>query len=81
VNINPNPATSSSHRAKVLSYLSAGETLTQAQAVKIFGCARLAARIEELRTSGHQISSTMITVRNRDGKAVRVAQYKLNGAD
>lgn len=38
-----------SQSADILKHLKSGKTLTQLQALKLFGCLRLAARIEELR--------------------------------
>ena len=46
--------------------------ITALQALDLFGCFRLAARISELREKGHDIDSKMV---ERGGK--RVAQYKL----
>ncbi len=52
-------------------------SLNQGQASYWFGCSRLAARIKELKQRGHQITTEMVTVRNRAGRAVRIAEYKL----
>lgn len=57
----------------VLSYLQTGERLTGLQALEMFGCIRLSARIKELKDSGHNIKSEKIKVSN--GK--RVASYRL----
>lgn len=43
--------------AKILKHLEAGNTLTSIEALVLFSCERLAARISELRKSGHKISS------------------------
>lgn len=53
-------------------------SLTQGQAIYWFGCMRLAARIKELKKAGHRITTEMVTVRNRAGRPVRIAEYKLN---
>lgn len=76
-NDNPNINTSSSHRAMIRRHLEAGNALTSLQALNHFGCARLASRIDELRQAGLNITTTMIPVKNRDGKRVRVAEYRL----
>ena len=76
-NQNPNVNTSSSHRASVLAHLRAGNSITQKQALKQFRCARLAARIDELRGDGWDITTTMIIVGSHYGRAVRVAEYRL----
>lgn len=80
-NDNPNINTSSSQRAKVLRYLQAGNSLTALQALNRFGCARLASRIDELRQAGLNITTTMIPVKNRAGKLVRIAEYRLADAE
>ena len=38
-----------SQRSKILQHLKSGRTITASQALRLFGCSRLAARIEELR--------------------------------
>jgi len=65
---------------KILSWLKAGNPLTAIGALDKFGCNRLAARIADLRKTGHEISTTTITVFNRDGGKCRVAEYRLAGA-
>lgn len=79
-NDNPNINTSASQRKKVAAHLLAGGSLTARQADDDYGCARLASRIGELRQAGMNIITTMIPVRNRDGKRVRIAVYHLEGA-
>lgn len=39
----------------ILRYLEAGNTITHVAALALFGCARLAARIDDLRDRGHNI--------------------------
>lgn len=80
-NDNPNINTSSSHRAVIRQHLEAGNSLTSLQALNHFGCARLASRIDELRQAGLNITTTMIPVKNRAGKLVRVAEYRLADAE
>lgn len=66
--------------AKILDWLKAGKTLTAIGALDEFGCNRLAARIADLRRTGHDISTTTIVVFNREGSKCRVAEYSLVGA-
>lgn len=80
-NDNPNINTSNSHRAVIRQHLEAGNSLTSLQALNHFGCARLASRIDELRQAGLNITTTMIPVKNRAGKLVRVAEYRLADAE
>jgi hypothetical protein len=50
-----------------------GNTITGIEALDLFGCFRLPARIADLKKVGHIISSKMIKLAN--GK--RIAQYEL----
>lgn len=43
---------------RILAHLQSGKPLTPIQALRKFGCFRLAARIAELRGSGHRIQTT-----------------------
>lgn len=58
-------------------YLQKGNKLTQNEALSLFGVGRLASRINDLKEMGHPIHAEMITVKNRSGKDVRIAQYSL----
>ena len=60
---------------QILSALMDGEHLTPIAALDRFGCFRLAARINELRELGHDIST--VIVETPDGK--RYASYVLKG--
>lgn len=65
---------------RILAHLKTGQSITAIGALDKFGCNRLAARIADLRKTGHEISTTTITVFNRDGGKCRVAEYRLAGA-
>jgi len=60
-----------SQSADILKHLKSGKTLTQLQALKLFGCLRLAARIEELRLN-NRIECEMV---QHDDK--RYGRYRL----
>ena len=60
-----------SQRLRILSHLRR-RPITALQALNLFGCFRLAARIDELRHQGHSIDTAMVDV---GGK--RVARYRL----
>lgn len=47
--------------------------ITSLEALNKYGCFRLAARIHELRNSGHKIK--VVTIKTKDGK--RIAKYFL----
>jgi len=65
--------------ASILKWLRDGKPITPLLALQQFGCMRLAARIGNLKASGHLIDTTMITVTNADGSQSRVAEYRLSG--
>ena len=62
-----------SQRGSILIYLQAGNAITDIEALRLFQCRRLAARILELKRMGHDIKSRMVEVMS--GK--RVAEYWL----
>lgn len=76
-NDNPNSNTGNSQRAAIRTFLEHGNALTGLQALNHFGCARLAARIDELRQAGMPIETRWLRLQNRQGKWVRVAEYRL----
>ena len=61
----------------ILDHLQKKKTLTARQADRLFGCMRLPARIDELRQDGYDIITEMIKCRNRYGKIVYHARYRL----
>ena len=76
-NNNPNGNTSNSQRAQIADYLNRGNFITSIMALNLFGCARLASRIDELRQAGMPIETHWMAIRNRNGKTVRIAEYRL----
>jgi hypothetical protein len=60
--------------AQILSHLEHGRSLTAMDALNLFGCFRLAARVHELRAQGHHIEERVVVTPG--GK--RVAEYTLN---
>ena len=62
-----------SQRNAILAYKQTGNPITGIEALDLFGCFRLPARIADLKKVGHIISSKMVKLTN--GK--RVAQYTL----
>ena len=68
-----------SQKEKILKYLQSGKGLTPLQAMNWWGCMRIGARVWELRDAGYPITTTMKTVKNRDGQRCIVAEYKLEG--
>ena len=61
-----------SQKELIRQHLEAGKTLTQYQALILFGCFRLASRIVEIERDGLKVDREMIITPN-----ARVAQYFL----
>ena len=60
-NYNPNGASSLSQAKKILAYMQAGNRITPIDALNLYGCFRLGARIADLRADGHEIKSEFVT--------------------
>lgn len=77
-NINENPVSSNSQKAKILAYMIEGNSITPIDALNKFGSFRLGARIAELRAEGHQIESKwVITNTGKRVKSYFVDQTKI----
>ena len=61
-----------SQRKRILKHLLSGKALTPIQALNLFGCLRLSARIKDLRDDGHNIQTEIINSGNK-----QFANYKL----
>lgn len=73
-NINENEKTSQSQNARIAKYLQEGNSITPLDALNLFGCLRLGARIADIKEKYNMhIVTNMVTTPN--GK--RVASYKL----
>ena len=57
VNVNLNENECQSQKKQILAYLNTGKSLTQMEALNLFGCFRLASRICELREEGVNIKT------------------------
>jgi Helix-turn-helix domain len=64
-----------SQKERVRKYLDSGKTLTRLNAWERLGILECPARISELRYSGYQIKTKMVSVKNRFGETVRVARW------
>jgi hypothetical protein len=62
-----------SQTALIKGWLLNGRSITQIDALNMFGCFRLAARIANIREEGFDIVTDMITVNDK-----RVANYRLS---
>ncbi len=62
---------------RLLQHLQSGRTLTRLQSWDLLGILECPARISELRSEGHSITTTMRTVTNRYGDNVRIAVWTM----
>ena len=63
---------------QVMQWLKSGRTITSKQAIDELGCTRLSAVIFRLRNEyGLPIEADTMTVKNRNGRYVDIAKYKL----
>lgn len=62
---------------KILQYMNEYGGITPIDALREFGCMRLASRITDLKRSGVAINKEMVSAKNRNGETVRFALYKL----
>ena len=61
-NINDNVTSSESQCSKIAMWMNGGGKLTSLDALRLFGCARLASRINDLKNRGWVISTRKIQV-------------------
>ena len=61
----------------VLNYMIKYGSISQFEAMRDLGIARLAARIADLKASGIKIKTETDTVKNRFGKKVKFARYSI----
>lgn len=73
-NINDNALSSASQCSLIKAWMEEGRTITQMEALNMFGCSRLASRINDLKNRGLKIKSERIQLQN--GKYV--ARYSLD---
>ena len=61
----------------ILRYMQDTGSITPWEAMKEFGCMRLGARIYDLKRRGVNVSRELVTDRNRYGKTVNYARYRV----
>ena len=62
---------------RVLDYISENGSITQLDALREFGCMRLASRISDLKRQGVPVKRTMETAKNRYGEPISYARYSI----
>lgn len=65
-----------SQNKRILNYLKRGQRITPMDALELFGCFRLAARVHDLRNEGHNIAKQIIELSN----GVNVAEYYMESS-
>ena len=75
MNINENHTSSASQAERILEWMKAGHAITPMEALEMFGCSRLAARIADIRKKGWNVYSEFVTTES--GK--RIKSYHLYG--
>lgn len=66
---------------RILSYMQGGGSLTGLEALQLFGCMRLGARILDIKKAGFTVEDTWELHRNENGEYKRVKRYRLGGMD
>lgn len=66
-----------SQRKAVLHWLMNNGSITQMEAIEMFGATRLSAIIFDLRKEGYPISTEMVKGKTRFGRTTRYAVYRL----
>lgn len=62
---------------KILQYIEENGSITQLDALREFGCMRLASRMSDLKKRGYPVEKRMETAKNRYGEPVRYARYSI----
>ena len=62
---------------KILRHMADVGSITPLDALREFGCMRLASRISDLKRQGYVITKEFETAKNKAGEPVRYARYKL----
>ena len=62
---------------KIIQYMTEEGCITPIDALREFGCMRLASRISDLKKAGYVIHKDMAKARNKYGETVRFAVYRL----
>ncbi len=66
---------------RIVQYLETEGSITPLDALREFGCMRLASRITDLKRQGYPITRKMETAKNKAGEAVRYARYRLGASE
>ena len=62
---------------KILKYIEENHSITPLEALREFGCFRLASRMCDIKQMGYNVQKTMESAKNRAGEPVRYARYTI----
>lgn len=62
---------------KILQYIEENGSITPLDALKEFGCMRLASRMCDIKKMGYPVKKEMETAKNRNGEPVHYARYSI----
>ena len=60
---------------RILQYIEENQSITQMDALREFGCMRLASRMSDIKKMGYPVKKEMETKKNRYGEPVSYARY------
>ena len=66
---------------RILEYIEEFGSIDQLSALRDIGCMRLASRISDLRSRGHNIVSDLVPVKNRYGETCHIKRYRFGEAE
>ena len=66
---------------RIVQYIEENGSITQLDALREFGCMRLASRISDLKRQGIPVRRTMETSKNRYGESICYARYTIGGME
>lgn len=70
-----------SQNQQILHYLEKNGVISPIEALKYFGCMRLAARVADLRREGHNITSYRVDYKAEDGTSKHYNAYLLKNEE
>ena len=62
---------------RILQYIEENGSITQLQALREFGCMRLASRMSDIKKMGYPVKMEMEKSKNRYGEPVHYARYSI----
>lgn len=64
-------------KIKILTHLYNNKTINPHEALRLYGCMRLASRVSDLKKEGYPIKSKKVTYRDEFGDLISYAEYSL----